>query len=255
MEKAIVIPSHKRAGRVSTLDIVAGCVLCVPEAQAAAYRTAHPAAEVVTHPDGVNGIMAKRQWMLDRWAEVALVMLDDDIVSMRRMYRPPLVGYPRKSTIAPDLAREIIERTAETAAEMGSKLFGWASHCNPQTYQPLKPFGHGGYCCGGAMGFLPGHNLHFPADVMLPGCDYWVCALNAYHNRFAFYDRRFGFEFRSTYDNPGGMSEFRGPDGEAAGLAWLKVQFGDAIKEPNKTPWTKAKKNAGGRSLKVPWHV
>jgi hypothetical protein len=51
------------------------------------------------------------------------------------------------------------------------------------------------------------------------------------------------------------MAEFRGPDGERAGLAWLRAQFGDAIRDANKTPWTKARKNAGGRSLRIPWHV
>ena len=256
MEVTKVIPSHRRAGNVTTTQIVSGCILCVAEGQAQDYAAMNPGVKIVTHPDSVVGINAKRQWMLNRWSTSPLIMLDDDILSFRRLYRPPDRDYPRKSTVPADLVSEIIDRTAETAVEFGCKLWGFASHCNPQTYQPLRPFGLGGYIPGGCVGFIPGHGLHFPTEVTLPGCDYWICALNAHLNRIAWIDRRFAFEFRKTYDNPGGMAEFRGFNGEENGRSWLVSMFGaDVITLPQKTPWTKAKKNAAGRALRIPWHV
>jgi hypothetical protein len=256
MECTKIIPSHKRAGSVTTTRVVSGCILCVAESQAQDYAAMNPGTEIVTHPDDVIGINAKRQWILDRWGSGPLMMLDDDILSFRRMYRPPDRDYPRKSTVPPDLVSEIIDRAAETCAEFGAKLFGFASHCNPQTYQPLRPFGLGGYIPGGCIGFLVGHGLHFPAEVTFPGCDYWICALNAHLNRIAWIDRRYAFEFRKTYDNPGGMAEFRGGDGEERGREWLVEMFGSSvIGIPQKTPWTKNKKNSAGRALRLPWHV
>ena len=255
MEVKKIIPSHKRADNVTTTKVVDNCILCVAESQADDYRH-YNQCEIITHPDNVLGINAKRQWILERWSNDAIIMLDDDIVSFRRMYRPPDRNYPRKSTIPSDLACEIIDHVADACLESGAKMFGFASHCNPQTFQPLRPFGLGGYIPGGCMGFLPGHGLKFDKDVTLLGCDYYICALNAYINRFAWIDRRFAFEFRKTYDNPGGMSEFRGADGEEKGREWLVKMFGSrVISLPQKTPWTRNKKNAAGRSLKIPWHV
>lgn len=255
-EPVLAIPSHRRAGRVSTLKHVPGCILCVAESQAPGYAAAHPGVQIETHPDSLLGIMAKRQWMLDRWRDQALWMLDDDIIQAMRIYVPPGIGYPRKGTIAPGDVRELLAATAATAAKFGAYLFGWHSHCNPQTYQPLRPFSLGQYIPGGSMGFLPGHRLHFPVGVTCPGCDYWICALNAHIHRHSFVDRRFAFCFAKTYANPGGMSEFRGPDGEEEGRQWLVSMFGpDAIAAGRSTPHSKNKKNAGARALHIPWHT
>jgi len=256
METKIVIPSHKRAETVTTTKVVEGCILCVEEKQAAKYRQFNKGVEIETHPDEVVGINAKRQWMLERWKNEAIMMLDDDILSFRRMYRPPARKYPRKSTIDKPTAREIIESTAHTASKFGAYLFGFGSHCNPQTYQPLKPFGFGGYIPGGCTGFLPGHGLSYQVDVTIPGEDYYICAMNAKVNRIAWIDKRFAFEYNKTYNNSGGMSEYRGADGEEKGRRWLVNLFGAGIiTMPHRTPWTKMKKNAALRHLKIPWHV
>ena len=80
----IVIPSHKRAGRVRTTSVVANAIICVPESQQADYARSNPNTEIVTHPDTVIGLARKRDWIIKHFRDV--FMLDDDIGSMQRVY-------------------------------------------------------------------------------------------------------------------------------------------------------------------------
>jgi hypothetical protein len=68
----------------------------VPESEAESYR--HTGLGIETIPDGIAGISAVRNWVLRRFTEDAIVMLDDDIsacvcmVSLRCRRLRPAVG-------------------------------------------------------------------------------------------------------------------------------------------------------------------
>ncbi len=72
----IVMPTHGRAGRVTTHRVIDGVILCVAEEQEAVYRAAYPDLEIVVHPDTVRPLSVKRQWILDHFGDV--FMVDDD---------------------------------------------------------------------------------------------------------------------------------------------------------------------------------
>lgn len=84
--------------------------------------------------------------------------------------------------------------------------------------------------------------------------DYWVCLLNAYHHRYAWFDGRFAFGFKDTYTGRGGMAEFRAGGGEEAATALLKRYFGAAVvpKRLSRTA-TKQERNPSARSIALPW--
>ena len=250
MEIPILILSHKRAGRVTTHRHVAGARVLVPESQAAAYARHHPPGQIVTHPDSVVGLPAKRQWVLERYP--SNFQLDDDCIGLYRVWR--YRGAPVTAIAPPEVAAEVIQNAADTARQLEAYFFGFASHANPLTYREHRPFRFGGYSPAGAIGFLAGHRLWFPRDCTLPMDDYWVCLLNAYHHRYAWFDGRFAFGFKDTYTGRGGMAEFRAGGGEEGATALLKRYFGAAVvpKRLSKTA-TKQERNPSARSIALPW--
>jgi hypothetical protein len=245
----VVILSHKRAGRVTTHRHVAGALVCVPEGQVEEYARYHPRETLVVHPDGVVGLMAKRQWIYKIFGDV--MMLDDDSLGMYRAYREQ--NAKQKAVVPPDRCRAIIEDTANIARKLGVFLFGFNSHCHPRAFNPNKPFKFGGYSPGGAMGLLKGSKLFFP-NLLLVVDDYWIHCLNAYYHRYEFMDMRFASGFNETYVGVGGLQEFREKDGEVKGTKWLKQKFGNVIqpKKLNKVI-TKKNRNLSARTIVLPW--
>lgn len=62
MSLNIVIPTYKRPERVLSKALVTNPILCVSESEKEAYREFNPECEIVTHPDSVKGLPAKRNW-------------------------------------------------------------------------------------------------------------------------------------------------------------------------------------------------
>lgn len=247
----VVIVSHKRAGIVLTHEHVEGAKVCVPESQVDQYAMFHDPDTIVAHPDSVVGLCSKRQWVYDTFGDV--VMLDDRSIGLYRVYREP--GAKQRAAMPPDRAREVIEATAETARQLGAKLFGWGSHAHVRSYEPGRPFRFGGYTPSGALGLFKGSKLFFPKNVTLPVDDYWICGLNAYYHRYCFLDMRFSWAWRGTYVTPGGMREFRVNKGEVEATRWLRQQFGDAIVYKRPSTLTKTERNPSPRTLRIPYSV
>jgi hypothetical protein len=253
-----LILSHKRAGRVATHKRVANCELAVAESQAEEYANAYPELPLIVHPE-LDGLPAKRQWLLEH-VEGDQCQLDDDMLGFYRVYRRPRSW--KRAVLGPERAWELVQRTAETARELGAFLFGWGKHAHPMSAHLLRPFKLGGYSPGGAMGILAGSKLWFPAETTLPLDDYWVCLLNAYHHRFAFYDGRFAAGFAGTYSSAGGMAEYRAPDGdgvepEVAATQYLRRFFGDAVRDSRygARNITRRERNPGRRQIVTPYRV
>ncbi len=250
----ILILSHKRAVRATTHRYVEGSKFLVAESQADAYRRAHPDVEVLTHPDSVYGMSAKREWTRVNFGDQ--IQLDDDSVGMYRIWRPP--ADRKRAVCSPATARDVIEATAETARELGAYLWGFGSHAHPLTYRGNRPFKFGGYTPSGAVGLLAGSRLFWPPDCTLPIEDYWICLLNAYHHRFGFYDCRFAFAFANTYTGQGGNEEFRTATAEQEATDFLRGHFGDAVQpkgKPQRHGATKRERNPSARTIRLPYRV
>jgi hypothetical protein len=248
-----IILSHKRAGKVTTHTQIAGCKLCIPEAQVDAYEAAYPNVELVPHPDDVIGLWAKREWVRTHHGDH--VQLDDDMVCIFRLYRP--AGGWKRVSLSPSRAAELIDRTCETAEKLGAFLFGFGQHAHPLTYNALRPFRFGGYTPGGCLGLREGSRLWWPTDLSLPdGDDFWICLLNAHLYRYSFFDRRFAAGFRGTFVAAGGLQEFRDQASWDDVVVYLQKMFGsDVVRRDHAAPdrATKRIRNPSRRSIVLPY--
>jgi hypothetical protein len=260
----VVCASHRRAGMVTAHKAVANAWLTVEERQVDEYATAHPelAARIVPHPDDLT---FEETWtfVMERWP--SHFWLDDTLAGIFRNYRKPKAFKP--AVMSAERAYELVQRTADVARQLGCYLFGFATHANPGTYHGLRPFRFGGYGVGGAYGLLEGHKIRstkMPFVASL-GRDHYMCLLNAYHHRFAYYDCRFAAGFRGTYRNRGGLAVERGrveegEVGEVVATRNLQKLFGDAVKPVTLTPaaagvkaFTSHDRNPGRREIVIPY--
>lgn len=241
----IVVPSHKRADRVITR--VEGAILCVPDDQEGEYREHNPQFEIVTHPSTIRGLVLKRQWILDKFGDVAMV--DDDIVAILRCWH--LAG--RRSRLTPTEARDALLATGETCRRMGAFLFGFASGAAPEYYTPQSPFKLSGVATNGVFGILKGSKLFYHERAKTVG-DFWIAGLNAYHHRYCFLDLRFAAHAKDTFIATGGAAEYRTEDVERESTAFLKEMFGDAVKmKVDKMGHRSSLKSKHQRFMEIPW--
>ena len=231
----IVIPSHKRADKVSTTKIVEGCILCVPESQADQYKRYNQGVEIVAHPDDIKGLPPKLEWIRRNFTNPFFI--DDDVKDFRKLYVEKGEKAPIDSST---IVREIIEVTAWTARKVGAYLYGFNHSPMPEAYSGHKPFVMSGFVMGGATGLLSGSKLFWNTDMKLGG-DFWISLLNAYYHRKIWKDMRYCFTFKDTFMNPGGLSEFRNIEAEKEKYEILKEYFGEAVRLKNDTNLAKRK--------------
>lgn len=224
LEVKVVIPSHRRAARVRTINVVVNAILCVSKSQETEYRKYNPNVEIVAHPDDIVGLAPKRNWIYERFGEV--MMLDDDLTRFSRLYLE--ANSLRTSRISPEDTYEVIQQTARTAKALGAYLFGFSSVADARNYKPQRPFRLTGYCNGSSFGLLKGSRIFFHKEAVVVE-DYFASLINAYYHRYAFFDLRFGFVQERTFKNIGGQSEFRSLKTEERDYKFLKKMFGDAV--------------------------
>ncbi len=244
MEVKIVIPSHGRADRVTTIRSVSDPILCVAESQVESYRE-HNDCEIVVHPDDVVGLNAKRDWICAHFGDV--MMLDDDITFLQRQYEIP-------ATCAnPVECREIIQATAYTASQLGVYVFGFATVSNPTYYRGSDPFRLTGFCNGCGFGLLKGSKVKFTHRryPLVAVEDFYASLLNAYYHRMAFFDMRFAFHQTKTFRNVGGQALFRTSETEKESEVALKWLFGNAV--ISKKNRGRAHVNVRGVEMKLPF--
>lgn len=222
MEIKIVVPTHKRANKVLTKKAVSDVILCVAESQKNEYALHNPECEIVTHPDSVVGLLPKRNWIYKHFGNV--MQLDDDIPAMHRLYVEPKEPH----IVPPDIAKKIIEQTADNCKQVGAYLFGFNTAPNPLMFKANKPIELTGYVTGCAQGLLAGSALWYNEDIIL-NCDYWISLLNAYHHRIVFKDMRYYFAQKDTFIGAGGLAEFRNLKAEESDFKLLKKYFGEAV--------------------------
>jgi hypothetical protein len=224
----ICIPSHKRAGSISTHKLLTNYVVCVPESQADEYEAVTPG-RVVAHPDAIVGLTPKLNWMLTHLDDGdALVFLDDDLQYLCRCFTDPTEAASRKIT-DPATIESIIAQTYTVAAGVGAYYFGWeTSETTIRYYSGLQPFRLTGFINGCAMGFRSGHALRFDERIVAKN-DYDIAALNAFRHRICLRDTRYAFSQRDTFTGEGGQSFFRNSATELRDADILRAKYGEVI--------------------------
>lgn len=220
----IVIPSFNRAESCTAHLAVKADAICVPRSQEGLYRERISGVEILTHPDEMKGIARKRQFICDRFGDVFQV--DDDVVAFIRMFNPI---YKKNSKLTADEATDVIQRTYETATELGAYLFGVCPHADTRQFQPMLPFRVTGHVNGAAFGLRAGSKIRFDTRAISVG-DHVITGLNAFHHRFMWRDDRFGIQVKDTFVGKGGLAGIRTSDTEQKDNELLKQMFGDAVR-------------------------
>lgn len=215
----VVIPSHKRANNVTTKNICSNIVICVPESQYSEYKEYNPNTEIITHPDSIIGLPAKRNWIMEFFGNV--MQLDDDLTKF--------ISLIDGKHYNPDEVYDIIQYCGNMAYLIGAKLFGFNHRIIPTYYSGLQPFELSGYINGCNLGILKNDKLKFNPKFATTE-DYYISCLNAYYYRIIFKDNRFCFHQSKTFKNPGGLSEYRNLQVEEDGTKLLQQYFGDVIR-------------------------
>ena len=240
----IIIPSHKRAGRIPTLKAIDNAKLCVPNEQKQEYVDKHPDTEIIAHPDDIKGLTAKRQWIYENHPNV--FMVDDDIKNFMRLYTEK--GEDAKMSSSE--AYELVQWIGNVAKIMGCYLFGLNKNPSPNQYMEYKPLKRSGYV-GGTIGMLEGSKLYYDTDMQVVE-DYQICALNAYYHRHSFIDTRFSVVGTDTFGNLGGCSSYRTKEIEKADTLMLRKKYGEIIDLKKDTAAAK-RKHEFMRTLKIPF--
>jgi len=149
--------------------------------------------------DSIAGISALRNWVLKRFSEDAVVMLDDDISACMCMVSLKV----RRLSVAETEA--MIRNTAHCAFGAGARLFGWHQRSDPRLLQRNDPFGVN-HWVGGAVGVV-GRGPRWD-ELLRCKCDIDATLTELMDNRLVWNEARFCF-IQERDKNLGGNSIFR----------------------------------------------
>jgi hypothetical protein len=194
----LVIMSRGRAKTMTSHTLFPTATLVVPESELDDYGRI-PFMEAATIPDEVRGISAVRNWIVRRFPEEAIVMIDDDIKAC-----VALVSL-RCRKLLPEEIVAMISNTAHCAAGAGARIFGWHQRSDPKLLQRNDPFGlH--HWVGGVLGVI-GKEPRWD-ELLRCKCDIDACLTEFQERRIVWQDARFCF-VQERDKNLGGNSIFR----------------------------------------------
>jgi hypothetical protein len=214
----LVIMSRSRPRAITSHRLFPSATLVVPESETDAY--AHiPLPEKVTIPDAVTGVSAVRNWIVSRFPDDAIVMLDDDISACVCMVSL------RCRKLSPEETLAMLENSAICARGAGARLFGWHQRSDPRLLQRNDPFGvH--HWVGGAVGMVRDANGGAPKwdELLKCKCDIDASLTELMVTRLVFNEARFCF-VQERDKNLGGNSLFRSAERIAAEKRYLKSKW------------------------------
>lgn len=245
-EYVTLCPSRGRAKNILTKKLIPDIVLVVNENEKEEYEKYNHELIVLSPPSGVKGITPTRSWMLANFKNI--FMVDDDVCQVKRNY---VEAGEIESITDPELIREIIDFSFYVAKKMGAKMFGFRSTRNPLEYNSFMPFLFTGYYNHSHVGYLEGHGLKFD-NTFGEAEDYYMSLMQAYKNRFGFFDGRFTFVTKDNFLSQGGCCEYRTIEMMKENTLRLRELFGEAVLIKRATA-TKKKINEGERSITIPF--
>lgn len=243
----IVSPSLGRASKTKVQNLISHVTFVVPDRQVDEYKENLPDNEIVGCPNEIKGIVATRQWMLEKWPNI--FMADDDIYQVRRQFSETQKA--ETNIKDPDLAWELIQNLASITKQMGGYHFGFSNAREPVQFESGKPIVHTKYINNSFMGFLEGHGLSYDLNFD-EAEDYYICCMNIYKNRFSVIDQRYVFKTYQNFTSDGGCSLYRTQESMIRNTDRLKALFGEDIVKDKIQSKLKKSINKGERTLIFP---
>lgn len=216
----IVIPTRGRSEILGecALKIFPGALVCCSEAEAEVY--ARVTKNLLVHPDSVETLPLKRQWILDQLDDEVVVQVDDDMRHCRS-----LASRNTSSVIGdPDAIMQIVENAMMCAKGAGAGMFGFANIGDLRYYRPQLPFRLASWV-GQVVGFI-GRDLRSDGNIKMRG-DLDLCFQSLLRHRIIWQDSRFWFESKwKSFEGKGGNSHLRGNSQQEDDLKILKRKWG-----------------------------
>lgn len=208
-----VIMSRSRARQMTTHRLFPGATLVVPETEVGDYAAF--GLETVAIPDAIHGISAVRNWIVRRFDEECVVMLDDDLGACMCMVSLKVRRLSIEETAA------MVENTARCAMGAGARLFGWHQRSDPRLLQRNDPFGVHNWM-GGALGVI-GKAVRWD-ELLKCKCDIDATLTELMLNRIVWHESRFCFA-QERDKNLGGNSLFRSAERIEAEKRYLQGKW------------------------------
>lgn len=185
----VVVPSKGRSDVIhkNTLALLPSATVVVAKEEEDDYRQITD--NILVHPgasEGIVGIGAIRQWILDNVEDEIVVQVDDDI---RLAYTQ--TGIRKRRVVDEESILNIFHQTAIMAKEMGTCVFGYTQNSGrPQAYKPMAPIKLVGWV-GAIVGFV-GRSVRYDTELRLRA-DIDFCLKVLLKHRIVCIDERYDF--------------------------------------------------------------
>ena len=214
----IAIPSYKRAGDVSTLDLIPDQAnVWVPASQVEEYELHYPGRVVGIEDDLDGNIARKRNAILDLSPADFVLMLDDDIRFVGRFEDG------EHDKLDPQEFEWLILEGFRMAKEAGVRLWGINQNSDPMTYRTMTPFSFLATILGPFCGHL-NPELRYD-EKMSPKEDYDFWLWNIYHYRKTFRMNKYHY-LAGHGAQSGGLAALRSMDREWSKARLMRKRWG-----------------------------
>lgn len=223
MKISINIPTYRRAGGVTTFDILPGAHYWVHNFELNEYRIKYPDMILRVLPDEIRGNIASvRNYILTKTAEEDVsVQIDDDVSYLAYWEKQKIIKLNENQILA------VIERNSLVAREWGARLWGINVSPDKQVYREYTPFSTISYVSGSFSCFLKGNELHYDERFPLKeDYDMTLQQLNRYRIVLRF--NKF-FYAKKSAENTGGCAMYRNISREMDQIADLQRKWGKRI--------------------------
>jgi hypothetical protein len=120
--------------------------ICAPASAKSRYASFGKAA--IFHPDDLTGAGQVRHWILERWKQKCVVILEEAVFRVLC-----LVGRRPRAITDPEAIRRLLLNAANITEAIGASLFSFGASSNIVHFTPYDPFSIS-KLAGGAVGFV-----------------------------------------------------------------------------------------------------
>jgi hypothetical protein len=235
----IFSPSYKRSKTALTHNWFPDLTYVVHEFEIEEYKRA--GLKAIAAPDETRGNIARvRNWILNQFGSANLVILDDDIESVKRWEM--VDGNWIQKILSGDEFLEFIEMGFIMAEDWGVRLWGMNCLGDKGSYREYTPFSCKSYISASFHGILPGPLRYDERIPLKEDFDFCIQNLSRYRAMLRF--NMFSM-VKKDHGNPGGCAVYRTIEREKEQLELLQKKWGThLIKNDLTEKTTQKKKNA-----------